>query len=60
MKTENEILEEYRAEFENACDDLYYGYGYKFWRKTCRKSMSEEEAKIVWKAAFNNMAKCLS
>ena len=46
----------YRAEYENACDDLYYGYGYDFWRKSNKDYMPEDVAKIVWNRAFNKMA----
>lgn len=51
------VLRKYRAEFENACDDLYYGYGYKFWREHNNGIDNEEDAKLVWGAAFNKMAK---
>lgn len=53
------VVKEYRAEFENACDDLYYGYGYKFWLESQRHNgsdISDEDAKIVWQAAFDKMA----
>lgn len=53
--TQSELLSKYRAEFENACDCLYYGYGYKTWLKSTRFE-KEEDAKIVWKAAFEKMA----
>ena len=49
------VLKTHRAEFENACDDLYYGYGYEFWHKQ-HSHLSDEDAKIVWNAAFNKMA----
>jgi len=52
----SELVQRYRAEYENACDDLYYGYGYTFWRHHYNSIESDEEAKIVWKAAFNHMA----
>lgn len=52
-----ELVRKYRAEFENACDDLYYGYGYKFWREHNNGIDNEEDAKLVWNAAFNKMAK---
>lgn len=50
------VIREYRADYENARDYLYYGYGYKMWRTTNKDYMSEDDAKIVWKAAFNHMA----
>jgi arsenate reductase len=53
--TEQEIRS-YRAEYENACDDLYYGYGYDFWRKSNKDYMPENIARIVWSRAFNKMA----
>lgn len=49
-------LKTYAAEYENACDCLYYGYGYYYWRKNNNRIVSDEEAKIVWKAAFDKMA----
>lgn len=51
-----EVLEQFQAEFENACDYLYYGLGKKRWLQSCNGSMTEEEAAIVWKAAFDKMA----
>jgi len=54
-KTEQEIRS-YRAEYENACDDLYYGYGYDFWRKSNKDYMPENIARIIWSRAFNKMA----
>ena len=53
------VVKAHRAEFENACDDLYYGYGYNFWLKSLRNSgsdISDEDAKIIWQAAFDKMA----
>jgi hypothetical protein len=54
-KTEREIRS-YRAEYENACDDLYYGYGYDFWRKSNKDYMPEEIARTVWHRAYCKMA----
>lgn len=50
------LLKVHRAEFENACDDLYYGYGFAFWRSHNNGIADDDEAKIVWKAAVNKMA----
>lgn len=50
------IIKKYRAEFENACDDLYYGYGYKFWRTHNNSIEDDNIAKMVWKAAFDKMS----
>lgn len=50
------LLKVHRAEYENACVDLYYGYGFVFWRSHNNGIADDEEAKIVWKAAFNKMA----
>ena len=41
------------AFFENACDCLYYGYGFKTANKC---GLSEERAKEIWRDAFNYMA----
>jgi hypothetical protein len=46
----------YRAEFENACDDLYYGYGYKFWRTHNNSIEDESIARAIWKAAIDKMS----
>lgn len=50
-----EVLSKYRAEYENACDDLYYGYGYKFWRSHNNSIEDENDAKIVWNTALEKM-----
>lgn len=53
------LVAKYRAEYENACDDLYYGIGYSSWLKYQREigsDMSDDEGKLVWKAAFKYMA----
>jgi hypothetical protein len=56
IKTE-QLVEKYRAAYENACNDLYYGYGYSFWWNTHKKYIENEaDAKIIWQAAFNKMA----
>ena len=52
----SELKKEYRADYENACDDLYFGYGYKFWRDTAKHIESEEDAKLLWQAAIEKMA----
>lgn len=51
----NILTEDYRAEFENACDDLYYGYGYDFWRKQ-HKYLDNVTADRIWNAAFRKMS----
>ncbi len=50
------VVSEHKAEFENAKDYLYYGYGYKKWH-IAHSHLSEEEAKIIWDEAFKVMAK---
>lgn len=53
------LIRKYRASFENACDDLYYGYGYKFWFEHEMKAgvkMSEADAKLIWNAAREKMS----
>jgi len=52
-----ELINKWRAEYENACDDLYYGYGYKFWKTHNNRITDDEEAKIVWRAAVEQMSK---
>jgi len=56
MENKEQLINKYRAEFENACDDLYYGYGYKFWRTHNNSIEDDNIAKMVWKAAFNKMS----
>lgn len=51
----NQIVADNLADFENACDDLHYGYGYKFWRKTCSMD-NESDAKKLWDIAVEYMA----
>lgn len=53
----NSLLKEYAAEYENACDDLYYGYGYNFWRTHNNSIDDDDIAEKVWKAAFKKMSK---
>ena len=50
------IVRNNQAAFENACDYLYYGMGFKSWLKSLQGSLSEESASIVWKAAFDKVA----
>lgn len=52
-----ELIKSYRAEFENACDDLYYGYGFSFWRTHNNRISDDEDARIVWRAAFEKMSR---
>jgi hypothetical protein len=56
INNKHDLFRNHQAEYENACDYLYYGYGFDKWFKSCEGSMSREEAKIIWKAAFNKMA----
>lgn len=49
------IVSRHKAEYENAKDYLYYGYGYKRWHEA-HSHLSEEEAKIIWDEAFKVMA----
>lgn len=53
------LIRDYRADYENACDDLYYGYGFKFWYGHYGVSdrLSKEDAKILWRAAVLEMSK---
>lgn len=51
------LLDEYRGEYENACDDLYYGYGFNFWYNGHKDYFPDEEtARFVWDVAFEVMA----
>lgn len=44
-----------RAAFENACDDLYYGYGFNYWRKQ-HSYLDPITADKIWHAAFKKMS----
>jgi hypothetical protein len=52
------LVKTYRADYENACDDLYYGYGFKFWytHYGVNERLSEEDAKTLWRAAVLKMS----
>lgn len=52
-----QLKSEYQAEFENACDDLYYGYGYQFWRTHNNTIENDDDAHIVWQMAVKKMSK---
>ena len=43
------------AAYENACDCLYYGYGFDFWRKQ-HSYLDPVMADRIWHAAFKKMA----
>jgi len=51
------LMRDYLADFENACDDLYYGYGYQFWYSHygVNERLSEDDAKTLWRAAVLKM-----
>lgn len=60
MSEIEQVKAQYCAEYENACDDLYYGYGYNFWLRNERNNgskMSDVDAKIIWSAAFSKMSR---
>jgi hypothetical protein len=46
------ILDQNQAAYENALDYLYYGFGYKSWKEKNQGHMTDEEAKQLWKYAF--------
>ena len=52
-----ELIGKYRAEYENALDDLYYGIGYSFWRTHNNRIESDDDAKRVWEYAIDEMTK---
>ena len=59
MKNEKEILKQ--VLFENACDDLYYGYGFSAFLEfeNDRKNtelFTMEELKEIWENAINKMS----
>lgn len=58
-----QIIKPYLAAYENACDDLYYGYGYNTWYSGteyvdgAKKYFDiEEDAKFIWHLAFEKMS----
>lgn len=46
-----ELLITAEAEYENALDDMYYGYGYDFWLSHYNGIEDEDDAKLVWSVA---------
>ena len=52
-----ELIRTYRADYENACDDLYYGYGFKFWyeHQGVSDRLSLDDARMLWRAAVLKM-----
>jgi hypothetical protein len=56
----SQLIRKYQAEYENACDDMYYGYGKKFWYNQqieFGSEMTQEEANEVWEAALEKMSR---
>lgn len=52
------LVEQHRADYENACDDLYYGYGFRFWYEHgVKERLSKADARLLWSAAFEKMSK---
>ena len=50
------LVKNYLADYENACDDLYYGYGFKFWyERGVKDRLSLDDAKALWRAAVLKM-----
>lgn len=53
----SDCISPYRSEYENAKDDIYYGYGYQFWYDGNGDAFdNEDDAKFIWHCAFNCMA----
>lgn len=53
----SDCIHPYQAEYENAKDDIYDGYGYKFWHDANGDAFdNEDDAKFIWICAFNHMA----
>lgn len=46
----------FKADFENAIDCLYYGEGKGRWMENAVEHMSEEDARNLWKIAFQFMS----
>ena len=52
MRTRNE-----QVGYENACDYLYYGYGFKRWYNANSALFdNEQHARKIWREAFEHMA----
>ena len=47
-----------KAAYENACDCLYYGYGFKFWFERNSHLLNNDSviAKDIWRQAIDDMA----
>lgn len=56
LADDKELIRAYAADFENACDDLYYGIGYKSWRETCSIT-DDKTAKRIWRLAHDKMSR---
>ena len=59
MENQKEILKQ--VLFENACDDLYYGYGFSAFlefenERETTKMFTMEELKQIWENAINKMS----
>jgi hypothetical protein len=49
----SKVVRDHQADFESACDCLYFGYGYNTWE---HRHLSDEDAQIIWKRAKLYMA----
>ena len=56
LADDKELIRAYAADFENACDYLYYGIGYKSWRETCSIT-DDKTAKRIWRLAHDKMSR---
>jgi len=58
LKAKELIAKDGRVPFQNACDDLYYGYGFNQFMKDHKGygDLSDEDLKLIWNAAFDWMA----
>jgi len=53
VRKRKKLTNQEKAVYENACDCLYYGYGFKY-LNCC--GLTEKEALRIWKIALENMA----
>lgn len=51
------IKGKYQAIYENAKDCLYYGFGYKFWKKNNCPELDDDIAINIWDKAVEEMCR---
>lgn len=50
------IIDANQFAYEMALDYVYYGFGFNKWKEKNQGKMTDEEAKLLWKYAFECVA----